>query len=115
MSKSIALLNLDKRNSLLNTILTICICGLIVLIFSIISYLLYRLLKHTCINRLSQDITSDDKQLWINDNLLRDIRYISRTHNAYKLIRIRDKRKPKVCILSLIRNNKKKRFSNIIS
>jgi hypothetical protein len=115
MSRSIALFNLDKRNLLLNPILTICICCLIVLICSIITYLIHCLFQHIytnkCINELPQDITSDDKQLWINDRMLHDMRHISRTDNAYKLIRIYKKRKSKMCVISLGKNNKKTFFN----
>ncbi len=115
MSKSFVLINFNEQNSLLNTILTICICGLIVLIFSIISYLLYCLLKYIytkkCINTLPQDMASDDKQLWINDRIFNEIRHINRADNAYKLSRIRRKRNSKMYNLSLTKNV----FSNILN
>jgi len=115
MSTSFLLINLNEHNSLLNTSLTICISGLIVFIFSIICYLLYTLLKHIytkkCINTLPQDMTSDDKQLWINDRIFNEIRHISRTDNAYKLSRIRRKRKSKLYNWSLTKNV----FSNILN
>jgi hypothetical protein len=111
MSKSFVLINLNERNSLLNTILTICICGLTVLIF----YLLYRLVRHIypkkCINVLPLDMTSDDKQLWINGRIFNEIRHISRPDNACKLSRIRRKRKSKMYNLFLTQDV----FSNILS
>jgi hypothetical protein len=104
---------LHEGNSLFNTILTICICALIVLILSIINYLLYRLFKHIStsksIDALPQDITSDDKEIWINDRILNEMQHISRTDNAYKSSRIDRKRKSKMYNLILTKNV----FSNI--
>lgn len=105
MSKSFVLINLNEQNSLLNTILTICISSLIVLILSIISYVLYYLFRHIYtkkyINLLPQNINSDDKQFWINDRIFNEIRHISRTDNACKLSRIRWKKKSKMYTLLL--------------
>lgn len=100
--------NLQEENRFLRTILTICICALIILIVSIINSFLYRLLKQISTMKNKKQLPlyttsddDDDRQLWTDERILNEIRRISRTDNALKLARMRRKRKSKMYELLL--------------